>query len=275
MKRVSVLALSLLLAKAMFGAGAPLTPFQARHQPYEPQAPLLTTPEFQDVLRGAKITASGHDDEQRPEFVHDGITDDSVLFWTSKQFPSWVQLELPEAREIAQVNLQLRSPGTVSFSLVIEGSMDGRAWQMLCDRSGGTGVIPAGEIETVLPEAMRLRFLRLTVTGSSKPERAPYVMELSACAKPTPRALAGAVGDINRQYDATNVPLNTSEQAWHGTAWRGERVHGQFLVWTARELSGLRAELSALRRVDGVGRDRLIPPLNGAEGKAGSGDPAL
>src|SRR5690606_12610950 len=94
-----------------------------------------------------------------------------------------------------------------------------------------------------------------------KPDRGPYVMELSAFAQPTPRALQGAVGDIHRQYNVANVPLNTTTQEWSATAWRGERVHGQFVLWTARELSGLRAEVSEWSREE--------------EAKAGSGDPAL
>lgn len=259
MKRLSALALSLLMAKSMLGAEPPATPFLNRHHPYEPQAPLLTAPEFQDVLRGAMITASGHDDEQRPEFVHDGISGDSVLFWTSKEFPAWVQLELPEVRAIAQVNLQLRSPGTHSFQLVIETSVDGADWTMVCDRRAGTGPLPGGELEAVLPAAVSARFLRLTVLGAAKPERGPYVMELSAFARPTPRAVRGAVGDIYRQYDATNVPLADSGRDWSAATWRGERVHGQFVVWTARELTGLRAEVSEMRRVS----------------EAGSRDPAL
>lgn len=275
MKRFRALALSLMLVKSICSAESPATPFLARHLPYEPQPPLLSVAEFQDVLRGATITASGHDDEQRPEFVHDGIADNSVMFWTSKEFPSWVQLELPEVREIAQVNLQLRSPGTHSFALVIEGSVDGANWTMLCDRSAGTGLLPLGELEAVLPESIALKYLRLTVTGTDKPDRGPYVMELSAFAQPTSRALQGAVGDIHRQYDAANVPLNTTTQAWSATAWRGERVHGQFVLWTARELSGVRAEVSELKRVEDVGRGFRTPLEKDNEPGAGIGIPAL
>lgn len=275
MKRLSLLVLAGWLTNPMLAAEPPATPFLARHHPYEPQAPLLTAPEFQDVLRDATITASGHDDEQRPEFVHDGITDDSVLFWTSKEFPAWVRLELPQVRTIAQINLQLRSPGLRSFALVIEGSVDGVDWTMPCDRRAGTGLLPGGELELVLSEPVALKYLRLTITGADIPDRGPYVMELSAYAQPTPRALHGAVGDINRQYDATNVPLANMSREWSATAWRGERVHGQFVMWTQRELAGLRAEVSEMRRVSDVGRDRLIPPVDDTRNEAGSGDPAL
>jgi hypothetical protein len=70
-----------LLCWGSLRAGAPGRPFAARHFPYEPEPPLLTAPDYLDVLRGATIAASGHDEEQRPEFVHDGIVDDTVMFW--------------------------------------------------------------------------------------------------------------------------------------------------------------------------------------------------
>ena len=85
------------------------TPFLARHFPYEPQAPLLKDVELGDVLAGAKVTASGYDDEQRPDLVgNHPLGDDTVMWWTSKHFPAWLKFELPEARPIAQLNLHLR-----------------------------------------------------------------------------------------------------------------------------------------------------------------------
>ncbi|MFI5357038.1 MAG: glycoside hydrolase domain-containing protein [Opitutales bacterium] len=233
-------------------AAAPATPFLARHFPYEPQPPLLTAPGYVDVLQGAKITASGHDDEQRPEFVHDGVVDDTVMFWSSKVFPSWVNLHLPEVRPIAQVNLYLRSPGTRSYNFVIESSDDGTHWQMLCDRRQGSGIIPDGRLKVMLPVPVSVRDLRLTVTGASKPDEGPWVLELAAFAAPTTNVLEGAVGDLDHRYDASNVPLAATGQAWQATAWRGERVHGQFVVWTAAGHAGLRAAVSELR--DAAGR---------------------
>ncbi|MCF7687742.1 MAG: DUF4091 domain-containing protein [Cephaloticoccus sp.] len=274
MKWSIVVALGLPLA--LFAAApseAPTVPFAARHEAYEPLPPLLTDADHLDVLRGATLTASGHDEEQRPEFVHDGTRDDTVMFWTSKDFPAWVKLELPEAREIAQVDLQLRAPGTRSFNLAIEGSDDGTHWNMLYDRLAGTGVIPGGRVSVVLPEPIKISALRLTITGGSKPNEGPYVQEISAFARPTTNALEGGVGDIDHRYDGSNVPLAGHAQSWHATAWRGERVHGQFVIWTSGARTGLRAEVSGLHCVENVGRGLRTPPID--EEKAGSGIPAL
>jgi len=92
------------------------TPFLARHFPYEPQPPLLSRAGYGDMLQGAKVTASGYDEEQRPDLVqgHD-LRDDTVMWWSSKQFPAWLKFELPEARPVAQLNLHLRAPNTRVF----------------------------------------------------------------------------------------------------------------------------------------------------------------
>ena len=227
-------------------------PFLARHFPYEPQPPLLNDVELSDVLTGAKVTASGYDDEQRPDLVADHpVRDDTVMWWTSKHFPAWLKFELPEARPIAQLSLHLRAPNTRVFNFYIEGSADGTKWEMLHDQRKGSALIPAEGLEIVLAAPVKVRAVRLTVTGSSKADEGPMISRLAAFATPTGRALEGAVGDLDHQYSAANVPVANGAQAWHGTAWRGERIHGQFVVWTSAERPGLRATMSPLRDAAG------------------------
>ena len=246
--------LSGLLGVAAFAAGPVTEPFVARHFPYEPQPPLLNRADFGDVLAGAKVTASGYDDEQRPDLAQNHpVRDDTVMWWTSKHFPAWLKFELPEARPIAQLSLHLRAPNTRVFNFYIEGSADGTTWEVLHDQRTGTALIPAEGLEMVLPAPVKVRMLRLTVTGSSKADEGPMITKLTAYAAPTGRRLGGAVGDLDHQYSAGNVPLAQGVKEWHATAWRGERVHGQFVVWTSAERPGLRLTVSALR--DGNGHE--------------------
>lgn len=241
-----------LVATAVYAAAPVTTPFSPLHFPYEPQPPLLNRADYGDVLRGAKVSASGYDDEQRPELAHNhAVHDDTVMYWTSKVFPSWLKFELPEVREIAQINLNLRAPNTRVFHFFIEGSVDGTSWQLIHDQRTGSALIPPEGLEMVLPAPVRVCALRLTVTGSSKPGEGPMISKLSAFAAPTARVLEGAVGDLDHQYDAGNVPLTAGAKDWHATAWRGERVHGQFVVWTSAERPGLRTTVSALRDASG------------------------
>ena len=246
---------------------------------YEPRPPLLNRPGYGDVLRGAVITASSYEEEQRPEFANDGIHDDAVLRWDTRQLPAWVKFELPEPREIAEVRVWFLAPGLRTHRFFVEGSVDGAAWQMLADRRANTEPTQPGGFTFVLPQPVSVRALRLTVTGNSKSDEGAMIYEVAAFARPSNRALEGAVGDVQRHYDAGNVPLATAERTWRATAWRGERVHGQFVLWTSPERPGLRVEVSALKF---VGRGLPTPPMEaGGAGKklgakpVGSGDPAL
>ena len=104
-------------------AAAPATtPFVPRHFPYEPRAPLLAGADAGDQLATATVTASAHDEEQRPDLVlNHAIHDDTVMFWSAKDLPAWLKFELSAAKEIAQLNLHLRAPNTRVFNFFIEG----------------------------------------------------------------------------------------------------------------------------------------------------------
>ena len=228
------------------------TPFLERHFPYEPQPPLLNRPDFGDVLQGAKVTASDFEEGQRPDLVQNHpVRDDTVMWWSSKVFPAWLKFELPEVRTIAQLTLNLRAPNTRVFHFFIEGTMDGATWQLLYDQRTGSALIPPDGLEIVLQAPVRVSAVRLTVTGSSKAGEGPMIAKLSCYAAPTGRILDAAVGDLDHQYSAANVPLTAGTQAWTGTAWRGERIHGQFVTWTSAERTGLRAMVSVLRDASG------------------------
>ena len=233
-------------------AAAPTEPFLARHAPYEPSPPLLDRAGYGDVLRGATVTASGYDEEQRPDLAHNHpVRDDTVMWWSSKNFPAWLKFTLPEVRSVAQLTLNLRAPNTRVFHFYLEGTTDGATWQMLHDQRSGSALIPADGLEIILPAPVRVGAIRLTVTGSSKADEGPMIAKLAGYGAPTGRALDAAVGDLDHQYSAGNVPLTGGAQAWHGTAWRGERIHGQFVAWTSAERTGLRATVSALRDASG------------------------
>lgn len=259
----SRLACLLAIAGAAVALPAADTPFPARHFPYEPQPPLLRDAELGDMLAGATVTASGHDDEQRPDLVlNHPVRDDTVMWWTSKHFPAWIKWELPAARPICQLHLHLRAPNTRVFHFYLEGSADGTTWEMLHDQRAGDALIPADGLEVRLHVPRLLRAVRLTVTGSSKPDEGPMISKLTAYAVAVGRDLRASVGDLDHQYSSANVPgvdstkwrgwpLAAGVQAWHGTAWRGERIHGQFVAWTVAERPGLRASVSALRDAAG------------------------
>lgn len=239
----------------LFAAGALLAAdFPGlRHFPYEPAGASVGS--GGDVLRGAKVSASSFEEEQRPEFAHDGIRDDSVLHWGTKQLPAWVRFDLPESRHIAQINVWFRVSGVRVHTFVIESSADGTTWQTVVDRRANTEPTPLDGWTFVLPQPIDARALRLTVLSNSKADEGAMIYEVAAFARPTSHNLDGAVGDIHVRYNAENFPVRPdARRGWEAEAWRGERVNGQFVVRTEMARTGLRATLSELR-------DRASQPL--------------
>lgn len=55
----------------------------------------------------------------------------------------------------------------------------------------------------------------------------------------------------NTRYDKTKVPLKKTQRSWHVTAWKGEKVHTQLLVWTNRPVEQLTYTLGSLENAAG------------------------
>lgn len=255
---------------------APPEKFTPRALLRESAAPQLASPLAGDVLRDAVVTASHHEDGYIPEFANNGNHDDNILHWATKQWPAWIRFDLPEARSVAEIHVWFMAWAGRTHEFLIEGSADGENWSTLVDRRESPMLSTLRADKFLLPEPVELRSLRLTVTSATKPEDGLTLLEVDAFAQPVRRELSGAVTDIHCRPIATDLPITNAARDWSATAWRGERVHGRFVVWTDARREGLRAEVSALHRVDEtVVRDRRIPPSTSSDSKAGFGDPAL
>ncbi len=118
---------------------------------------------------------------------------------------------------------------------------------MLADCRHNTAEAAMGPVVLTLAQPAMVRYLRLTVTGNSKPEEGAHIWQVEAFSRPVPAALEGAVGSIDRRYDGDTVPVADGASAWSATAWRGERASGQFVIWSEGQRDELRAAVSALR----------------------------
>lgn len=54
-------------------------------------------------------------------------------------------------------------------------------------------------------------------------------------------------GSIDVRYAKKDIPLQTSQRLWKGTAWRGERVNAQAVVWTNKAVGNASISVSSLR----------------------------
>lgn len=238
------LALCLLLGAAARAEENP--PLDLRYAPFEPRPPYAKVLSAANVLSGAKISASGHWDKMTPELALDGKHANANEHWACEQLPATLTLELPKAQDIAQVNLWFFWPDGRVYKYFVEGSDDGQNWRMLLDKRDNTAPATSDGFVLPLAQTTRVKWLRTTVTDSSKREAGAHIVEIEAYEKPQSSALSGAVGTIHRRFNNDNLPLESKTRTWTATAWRGERVAGNFVVWSAQERKQLRAELSPL-----------------------------
>jgi hypothetical protein len=62
-----------------------------------------------------------------------------------------------------------------------------------------------------------------------------------------PNELQVSVGSVDERYNRDRVPFFKTENNWKGTAWRGERIHFQIVLWTNRGARQVRVIPSALK----------------------------
>jgi len=59
-----------------------------------------------------------------------------------------------------------------------------------------------------------------------------------------PAGLQLSVGSTDRRYLKHEIPAVTQQQTWQGSAWRGERVSAQMVVWSRDTLTSISGELT-------------------------------
>ncbi|MHC4201579.1 MAG: glycoside hydrolase domain-containing protein, partial [Planctomycetota bacterium] len=148
--------------------------------------------------------------------------------------------------------------GRRSYQYHIDCSTDGRQWRRLVDQSKNRKAATArGQVFTFEP--VTARYVRSTFThNSEKNESGGHIVEIegyfideSAPPEAPQGPMQGAVGSVDVRYDRDTPPRLEPRSEWSATAWRGERVHGQFVVWTGAAVKGLEPRTTDL---DGPGR---------------------
>ncbi len=61
-----------------------------------------------------------------------------------------------------------------------------------------------------------------------------------------PTGLLGSVGSIDKRYERDVVPMFSSETSWNGTAWRGEKINIQLVLWSNTAVPQVRVVPSPL-----------------------------
>ena len=55
------------------------------------------------------------------------------------------------------------------------------------------------------------------------------------------RSLFASVGSIDVRYPKSSIPLIEQTNEWHGSAWRGEKVSAQLVLWSSEPVNGIQS----------------------------------
>jgi hypothetical protein len=61
-----------------------------------------------------------------------------------------------------------------------------------------------------------------------------------------PKSVNAGFASDNVRYPKERVPFTAEQTKWNATAWRGEKIHTQILVWTKKDIGALRFQLQDL-----------------------------
>jgi len=214
------------------------------HPYYEPKMEVSLG---KNLFRNAAVTASGHWKKQVPGMAVDGSVDRG-RHWACENIPVRLTVDLKKPAGLDAIRLWTWWGSGRYYQFHIEGSLDGKSWKTLVDQR--ENVRPSDEAGwTFFFDMAQVRYVRTTFTRNSAGNRAGgHIVEIEGYAV-GPRKLAelaalaegwacagdgllGAVGSADVRYARDRVPRTDGTKKWAAAAWRGERVSGQFVLWT-------------------------------------------
>lgn len=215
-----------------------------RQASYEPVTPLLVS-----RWQGVRASATGQWEDHGPERAIDGNREASS-HWACEQLPAALTLELPTTTRLRGVHLWFYPEGARTYSYFVETSADGQAWAEGADHRHDAPAVGVEGQEVGFAAPVEAKFLRVTVTDSSQRQAGAHIVEIEPLLADEGAGLQGRVAPTVR-IDAANAAAGEPGGTWRASAWRGERVNGQLVVWSRSEQPQLRVECSALSRADG------------------------
>ncbi len=240
MKRIVSAIGAVCLAQLLAQGAAEQPPPDWRKDAYEPVTPVLANP-----LRDAKLTVSGQWSDRGPQFVNDGKVE-AGNHWACERLPAVLTAELRDKQTLSACRFWPYFGEPRVYTFFIEASPDGQAWTRVVDWTTNDRPATAEGFAIPFERPVEARFLRVTITGSSVRAAGGHIVELQVSGAPIAPGLCGRVATADR-IDASNAQGGEPLKTWRASAWRGERVHGQFVVWSSDAVPQLRLACAQLR----------------------------
>ncbi|MGO8749946.1 MAG: glycoside hydrolase domain-containing protein [Thermoguttaceae bacterium] len=254
--RLTLLAAGLALA----GLARPGCGQEVRDHPrYEWDEPAASSA-VPNLFRGAKVSVSGHWADCVGELAVDGRHDDPSRHWGCDKPPFCLTVELAASRPINTIHLWTFWNNKRSYQYVVEGSLDGASWKMLADQRDNRAPATAQGQRLRFPRT-EVKYVRTTFAGNSEAANA-HIVEIEgrdipdailqeedareAAWKKVKPGLHAVFGSVDLRYARGEVPHADARRSWSATAWRGERLSTQLVLWSRSEVEQVRCTAAPL-----------------------------
>ncbi|MHC4250666.1 MAG: glycoside hydrolase domain-containing protein [Planctomycetota bacterium] len=256
-------------AVALLAAGlaSPCGAASLREPPPAGQDDGAIPPGSVNLFRGAKCSADKVWSNRTPGLAVNGDRS-SGDHWAGPPIPAAHTVDLGRAVEMNTIRMITYWNGRRAYRYHVECSVDGNEWHRVVDESKNSKAATAeGRVHKF--DAVTTRYVRSTFTHNSQNnDSGGHIVEIEGYligedAPDGPQAaegpMRGAVGSVDVRYERDAPPELPARTEWSAVAWRGERVHGQFVIWTGAARKGLRHEVTDLRGPGGarIPADRL------------------
>ena len=205
-----------------------------------------------NIFLNANVSASGHWGNDTPNKATDGIIEPDA-HWSCEGLPAWHQVDLGLPKTIERIKIWPYWKDGRIYKYIIEGSLDGKNWQMLVDQSANS-ISGTAEAQSYNFKPSLVRYIRSSFLDNSMGKTSgAHIVEIQGYEKARDNRLrATAYSDSLRlpwTGNVTAAPLPDNKIALSG--WRGERVNAQILIQSDQAIRQLQVQGGKLKGVDG------------------------
>lgn len=227
-----------------------------RHPQLEPEGRSVgtsgQTPSQNNLFSGAKISASGYFKNDKPELAIDGQAN-ANQYWGCEKLPASLTVDMGTPQMLSSIRIWPYWEDGRVYKYKIEGSKDNRSWKTLVDQSANS-ISATADGSTFSFNPAEVRYVRTTMLDNSRgKDVGGHIVEIQGFAKPEVSTLNIAAVPTTRRIPKDGAPSSqdTASKTIAETAWRGERVNGQAVLWTDKTMTQVRFHATPLKGPDG------------------------
>lgn len=218
-----------------------------RHPLYEPVFSKSSASAAGNLFLNAGATASGTYDRFKPELAVDGKYNDGESYWCSEYLPVWHQVDMGKEQKLSSLKIWPYWTDGRIYKYKIEGSRDGQNWETLVDQSANSITGTSDGFSFAFP-AKEVRYVRTTILENSKgAQNGGHIVEIQGFAEEPSAQIMGQAASTDVRFSRDGVPAKDHlQESVAASAWRGERVNGQIVLWGDKNFSQVRLVASPL-----------------------------